>query len=102
MPNTCARARTRSANAFRLPGDTFITVLGSCVLANASRGKCIDPRDLMTRFACTLMGIWLLAVADLRADNWPNWRGPDNNGVARSHGLPIRWSESRNIVWKLP
>ncbi|HKB37035.1 MAG TPA: PQQ-binding-like beta-propeller repeat protein, partial [Gemmataceae bacterium] len=56
----------------------------------------------MTRFACTLMGIWLLAVADLRADNWPNWRGPDNNGVARSQRLPIRWSESRNIVWKLP
>jgi outer membrane protein assembly factor BamB len=56
----------------------------------------------MTRFVCTLMGVWLLGVANLRADNWPNWRGPDNNGVARSHGLPIRWSESRNIVWKLP
>jgi outer membrane protein assembly factor BamB len=46
--------------------------------------------------------MWLLAVADLRADNWPHWRGPDNNGIARSHGLPLRWSESKNIVWKLP
>ena len=56
----------------------------------------------MTRFACALVGLWFLAVADLRADNWPNWRGPDNNGVARSHALLISWSESKNIVWKLP
>jgi outer membrane protein assembly factor BamB len=41
-------------------------------------------------------------VANLRADNWPNWRGPDNNGVARANGLPVTWNESRNVAWKLP
>jgi outer membrane protein assembly factor BamB len=55
----------------------------------------------MTRFACALAGTWFLAVANLRADDWPHWRGPDHNGVARSHGLPLHWSESGNIAWKL-
>jgi outer membrane protein assembly factor BamB len=53
-------------------------------------------------FLYPLVGIGLLAAADLRADQWPNWRGPDNNGIARSQGLPIRWSESKNVLWKRP
>ena len=56
----------------------------------------------MTRVACAVMGISLLAMADLRADNWPHWRGPDNNGVASENGLPITWGESKHIAWKLP
>jgi outer membrane protein assembly factor BamB len=56
----------------------------------------------MRRFAFALLGIGLLAAVVLRADDWPNWRGPDNNGVAPSRSLPVRWSESKNIVWKFP
>ena len=56
----------------------------------------------MTRFACALVGALFPAAAGLRADDWPNWRGPDNNGVARADGLPITWSESKNVAWKLP
>lgn len=56
----------------------------------------------MTRFACTLGAMLLLASANLRADNWPHWRGPENNGVAATSTLPITWSESKNIAWKLP
>lgn len=35
------------------------------------------------------------------AGNWPHWRGPTNNGVSVEKGLPIEWSEERNVVWKL-
>jgi outer membrane protein assembly factor BamB len=56
----------------------------------------------MTGLACALVGIVFPALAGLQADNWPNWRGPDNNGVARAKAPPITWSESRNIAWKLP
>jgi outer membrane protein assembly factor BamB len=59
-------------------------------------------RDFMTRFACALGWILILVGADLRADNWPHWRGPDNNGVAPTKGLPISWSESKNVAWKVP
>ena len=56
----------------------------------------------MRRFAWALVGTWFLGVGDLRADHWPNWRGPDNDGVARQEQLPIVWSESKNLAWKLP
>jgi outer membrane protein assembly factor BamB len=41
-------------------------------------------------------------VATLTADNWPQWRGPELNGVSQEKGLPIKWSPSANIAWKLP
>jgi outer membrane protein assembly factor BamB len=33
-------------------------------------------------------------------ENWPQFRGPDGQGHADAAGLPIEWSESRNIAWK--
>ncbi len=33
-------------------------------------------------------------------ENWPQFRGPEGNGVSDSRGLPLRWSESENIKWK--
>ena len=33
---------------------------------------------------------------------WPQFRGPDGNGVSRATGLPIRWSETENVRWKTP
>lgn len=37
-----------------------------------------------------------------RADNWPHWRGPDNNGISKEKGLPVSWSATKNILWQLP
>lgn len=35
------------------------------------------------------------------ADQWPNWRGPASNGISNEKNLPIEWSPSKNIAWKL-
>lgn len=35
------------------------------------------------------------------ADNWPQWRGPKNDGISAETGLPTEWSETKNVVWKL-
>jgi outer membrane protein assembly factor BamB len=35
-------------------------------------------------------------------ENWPQWRGPNQNGVSEATGLPTNWSETENIVWKTP
>jgi outer membrane protein assembly factor BamB len=32
---------------------------------------------------------------------WPQWRGPQNDGVSAEKNLPTEWSESKNIAWKL-
>src|SRR4030095_13227042 len=33
---------------------------------------------------------------------WPQFRGPDGNGVSNAAGLPIRWSETENVRGKTP
>jgi outer membrane protein assembly factor BamB len=43
----------------------------------------------------------VLAVTAVSADNWPQWRGPQLNGTAVAKGLPIKWSPTENIAWKL-
>ena len=50
----------------------------------------------------------LMAVAafttgsGLLAENWPHWRGPSANGVSSETGLPVTWSATENVAWKLP
>ena len=43
----------------------------------------------------------IAAAATLSAENWPQWRGPSLNGVSAEKGLPVKWSETENIAWKL-
>ncbi len=43
-----------------------------------------------------------LAVAPLGAEDWPQWRGPSRNGVSTETNLPVTWSKTENVVWKLP
>lgn len=33
--------------------------------------------------------------------NWPQWRGPNENGVAPMGNPPIEWSETKNVKWKI-
>lgn len=40
-------------------------------------------------------------AATLHAENWPNWRGPFGAGVSTETGLPVRWSDTENIAWKV-
>lgn len=35
-------------------------------------------------------------------ENWPHWRGPDQNGIVEASDLPTTWSSSENIIWKTP
>jgi outer membrane protein assembly factor BamB len=34
------------------------------------------------------------------AENWPQFRGPDGTGHSDARGLPLSWSETRNVIWK--
>lgn len=36
------------------------------------------------------------------AEEWPQFRGPDGQGHSSERGLPLEWSETRNIAWKVP
>jgi outer membrane protein assembly factor BamB len=41
-------------------------------------------------------------VLPARAENWPQWRGPSANGLSAETDLPVRWSATENVTWKLP
>jgi outer membrane protein assembly factor BamB len=48
---------------------------------------------------------WLLVAAVfcsplIAASNWPQWRGPDGQGVSDEKGLPTEWSNEANVKWK--
>jgi outer membrane protein assembly factor BamB len=49
--------------------------------------------------ACLLV---LSSSSGLWADNWPQWRGPTNDGICKETNLPAQWSETKSVLWKLP
>ena len=33
-------------------------------------------------------------------ENWPQFRGPNGQGISQERGLPVHWSETENIAWR--
>ena len=61
-------------------------------------------RKLGSIFVCLYFIPVFVIGAEPPADfekNWPQWRGPQANGVAPYGNPPIEWSESKNIKWKI-
>ncbi len=50
----------------------------------------------MTRLLTLLVTCVALFAAD---DDWPRWRGPNNDGMARGDA-PLEWSDSKGIAWR--
>ena len=49
----------------------------------------------------SLLSFILIANAAF-AENWPNWRGPEGTGISNEKTLPLNWSATENIKWKVP
>jgi outer membrane protein assembly factor BamB len=56
-----------------------------------------EEHSMTCRFALLLA---MSMSATLHAENWPQWRGPEGNGVSQEKDLPIAWSEKSGIAWK--
>ena len=40
-------------------------------------------------------------VSSVRADDWPQWRGPERNGISKESGWAFQWpDEGPKIAWK--
>jgi outer membrane protein assembly factor BamB len=49
----------------------------------------------------------IIAAAVAQAGDWSNWRGPDQTGASREHGLPAKFSanpkvKDSNVLWRVP
>jgi outer membrane protein assembly factor BamB len=49
-----------------------------------------------------LIAILLLAAARPCPADWPQFRGPDGDGLSATDGLPVRWSDAEGVAWKTP
>jgi len=68
------------------------------------------PRSRKSSRLCVSACSWLacalaclLANSNLAsaAENWPEFRGPTGDGHSDATGLPIRWSETENVRWRV-
>ena len=56
----------------------------------------------VTAGAGALVSVLALAAAPAGADDWPEFRGPTGQGHAPDAGVPLTWSETENVTWKVP
>jgi outer membrane protein assembly factor BamB len=49
-------------------------------------------------FLVLIVALLLQDIA--HAQDWPQFRGPTGQGDSAARGLPVEWSETRNIAWK--
>jgi outer membrane protein assembly factor BamB len=50
----------------------------------------------------TCLGIvFLLLTTAACAEEWPGWRGPRGDGSSVETGIPVRWSATDNVAWKV-
>ena len=43
----------------------------------------------------------VLFVCGVRAENWPQFRGPNGQGISPETNLPRHWGPESNLVWKI-
>lgn len=53
-------------------------------------------RFLTISILAILLGVWPALAGDV----WPQFRGPQGNGVSDATNLPEAWSDQKNIKWK--
>jgi len=55
----------------------------------------MTPRTLISTALLVCLNSAALAA------NWPGWRGPEGTGVTTETALPLTWSATENVRWKI-
>jgi outer membrane protein assembly factor BamB len=59
------------------------------------------PEEAFVKQLLLTVLVFTVGFATLSAENWPQWRGPQLNGVSGESGLPVKWTTQQNVAWKL-
>lgn len=76
----------------------------------ARRGSTPSPRcgtseleSAPVRPALPIVGLVFLRLAvSAGAQDWPEFRGPGGQGHSAERGLPLTWSDTEHVAWKVP
>jgi outer membrane protein assembly factor BamB len=55
----------------------------------------------MRRFLAFAFVASVVAATAAAPGNWPQWRGPDGTGATDAKTLPVTWSPTEHVTWKL-
>lgn len=55
---------------------------------------------IMRRLFWGLIGLAAMSLT-VQAENWPGWRGPRGDGSSEEAKVPVVWSETEHIAWKV-
>ena len=58
---------------------------------------------MLLHFRRASLVVLLLVVTNVvaHADNWPAWRGARYDGICRETSVPVKFSKTENLAWKL-
>ncbi|MEX2185984.1 MAG: PQQ-binding-like beta-propeller repeat protein [Pirellulales bacterium] len=59
-------------------------------------------RRLLNLCAAIAVAAVLLQARAALAENWPQWRGAKLDGVSNEKGIPVKWSKTEGVLWRLP
>ena len=49
-----------------------------------------------------VLGLLAAVLPAAHAGDWPQFRGPNRDGVSAETGVPLEWSATKHIVWRTP
>lgn len=52
------------------------------------------------RFSFVVSMLLLMSYSAF-AEEWPGWRGPRGDGISGEKNIPVRWSKTDNVAWKV-
>ena len=58
--------------------------------------------SILVRIACLIIGcLAFFAATSAWGEDWPQFRGPTGQGISQETGLPVHWSATENVAWKV-
>ena len=58
----------------------------------------IERKNMRKLIGITIFAVF--AVSTTHAEDWAQFRGPSGQGASNETGLPVTWSDAKNIVWR--
>src|SRR5688572_16110699 len=76
--------------------------LSSLMVSSIVRQLAVERTNYNGRmFPRMLLCCAALAGAAFGASTWPQFRGPGSTGVSEDAALPVTWSSTQNVAWKV-
>ena len=58
-------------------------------------------RSFLSLITTILLGMAACELKSSAGADWPRFRGPDGNAVSNETGLPLNWSTTENVRWRV-